>query len=93
MTDLLVADDLARSFATRRSLGDLLRSGPRPRVHALNGATFSIRRGETLAVVGESGCGKSTLARALVRLIELASGQIEFDGMDVCALKAELAPA
>ena len=49
-----------------------------PMVRALNGVTLSIAPGETLAVVGESGCGKSTLARALVRLIELDSGQIRF---------------
>jgi oligopeptide/dipeptide ABC transporter ATP-binding protein len=80
---LLRADDLEKSFAVRRGV---LASGPRPVVRALNGVTMSIARGETLAVVGESGCGKSTLARALVRLLELDGGQIEFDGMDVLAL-------
>jgi oligopeptide/dipeptide ABC transporter ATP-binding protein len=55
-------------------------------VRALNGVSLRIARGETLAVVGESGCGKSTLARALVRLIELDSGQIYFDGADVRSL-------
>ena len=66
-----------------RRLGDVLRGGPRPVVRALNGVSLAIDRGETLAVVGESGCGKSTLARALVRLIELDAGQIDFDGEDV----------
>jgi oligopeptide/dipeptide ABC transporter ATP-binding protein len=84
---LLQAYDLARAFPVRRSLGGLLRGEAAPSVRALNGVSLSIARGETLAVVGESGCGKSTLARALVRLIELDEGQIDFSGTDVRALR------
>ena len=81
------ADDLVRSFPVRRhSRGT---AGAATVVRALNGVTLSVARGETLAVVGESGCGKSTLARALVRLIELDSGQIRFAGEDVRALRGE----
>jgi oligopeptide transport system ATP-binding protein len=86
---LLVADDLVRSFAVRRSLGAVLRGGARPVVRALNGVSLAIGRGETLAVVGESGCGKSTLARTLVRLIDADGGQIMFDGVDVLGLRGE----
>ena len=82
---LLRADDLVRSFPVR----GLAWHGRRPVVRALNGVTLSVARGETLAVVGESGCGKSTLARALVRLIELDSGQIQFAGEDVRALQGD----
>ena len=89
MTALLVADDLARSFPIRRGLGNLLRGAPPPVVRALNGVSLSIARGETLAVVGESGCGKSTLARTLVRLLDLDSGQIVFDGADVRSLSGD----
>ena len=84
---LLRAHDLARAFPVRRSLAGLLRGEAAPSVRALNGVSLSIARGETLAVVGESGCGKSTLARALVRLIELDEGQIDFCGTDVRALR------
>jgi oligopeptide/dipeptide ABC transporter ATP-binding protein len=84
---LLQADDLARAFPARRSLTALVGGGPPPAVRALNGVSLTIARGETLAVVGESGCGKSTLARALVRLIDLDAGQIDFAGANVRQLR------
>jgi len=89
MTALLRVDDLTRGFPVRRGLMDSLRGRPVRVVRALAGVTLSVNRGETLAVVGESGCGKSTLARALVRLIALDGGQIDYDGQDVRALSGE----
>jgi ABC-type oligopeptide transport system ATPase subunit len=56
---------------------------------AVDGVSFSVAAGETFAVVGESGCGKTTLARMLLRLIEPDSGEIEFDGRNLLALKGE----
>ena len=52
-------------------------------VHAADEVTFDIRRGQTMALVGESGCGKSTLAKTIVRLYKPTSGQIVLEGQDL----------
>ena len=49
-------------------------------VHAVEDVTLSVRRGETLGIVGESGCGKSTTARLMLKLLEPTAGTIRFDG-------------
>ncbi|MDY7011296.1 MAG: oligopeptide/dipeptide ABC transporter ATP-binding protein [Planctomycetota bacterium] len=55
-------------------------------VRAVDGVSFSIRRGETLALVGESGSGKTTVGRTILKLIPATSGLVSFDGIDLFSL-------
>ena len=55
-------------------------------VKAVDGVSLDIRRGETLALVGESGCGKTTTGRLILRLVEPTAGSVQFDGVDVLGL-------
>ena len=85
--DLVVVRDLKKYFPVRRGLLQRVVAW----VKAVDGVSFTIRRGETLGLVGESGCGKTTVGRTILRLIEPTAGEVYFEGRNLFALsKAEL---
>jgi peptide/nickel transport system ATP-binding protein len=78
---LVEVRDLAKTFDVSAPwLNRVVERKPRQFVHAVDGVSFSIERGKTLALVGESGCGKSTVARLLVGLYAPTRGDVRFDG-------------
>lgn len=82
---ILQVDNLVMHFpiyrgVIRRRVGE---------VHAVDGISFNIQRGETLGLVGESGCGKSTTGRAILQLYKPTAGAVYFDGVDLVTLKGE----
>lgn len=81
---LLQVDDLVKYFPIRAGL--LNRTAGY--VHAVDGVSFAVKRGEAFGLVGESGCGKTTLAQTVVRLYEPTKGRILFDGTDIGPLGA-----
>jgi len=83
---LVRAQDLAKTFDVSAPwLNRVLERKPRQLLHAVDGVSFDIERGQTLALVGESGCGKSTVARLLVGLYAPTRGGLVFDGRDAHA--------
>jgi len=80
---LLDVSDLVTRYPIRRGLVRAIRRNPRESVHAVEGVSFSLRRGEMLALVGESGCGKTTTAQTILRLVDSTSGTIRFKGEDI----------
>jgi len=81
MTPLLAVRDLVKHYTA----GGLFARGAPP-VRAVDGVSFDVGRGETLALVGESGCGKSSVGRTVLRLQEPTAGEARFEGVDVFGL-------
>lgn len=77
MMALLEVENLKKSFSSRRQA---------PRPPAVDGVSFELNAGQTLAVVGESGAGKSTVGRMVLRFLEPDSGSVTLDGVDVLGL-------
>jgi peptide/nickel transport system ATP-binding protein len=87
MKPLVQVEDLAKIFDVSAPwLDRVLERKARQFVHAVDGVSFAIERGKTLALVGESGCGKSTVARLLVGLYAPTRGTVRFDGTDTRSL-------
>jgi oligopeptide transport system ATP-binding protein len=80
---LLEAVDVVKHFPITRGVIFQRQAGA---VRAVDGVSFTIARGKTLGLVGESGCGKSTLGRLVLRLIDVTSGSIFFEGKDITKL-------
>jgi peptide/nickel transport system ATP-binding protein/oligopeptide transport system ATP-binding protein len=84
MTALLEVEGLVKHFVAARSVF----GRPTAFVRAVDGVSFTVEAGKTLALVGESGCGKSTVSRLVLRLIEPDAGSVRFEGRDLGALDA-----
>ncbi len=78
MENLLEIKDLYVEYKTDKGF-----TGEKQIIHAVNGVTLNVKRGEILAIAGESGCGKSTLAKAIVRLETSKCGEINFEDQNV----------
>jgi oligopeptide transport system ATP-binding protein len=79
---LLEVENLVKHFP----VGGGMFSSPTGAVRAIDGVSFTLRRGETLGLVGESGCGKTTTGRCILRLERPTSGRIVFEGVDLASL-------
>jgi oligopeptide/dipeptide ABC transporter ATP-binding protein len=77
---LLAVSELTRRFNVRRH------DGTKAELHAVDGVSFTIERGEVLGLVGESGSGKTTTGHLVLRVIEPSAGSIVFDGIDISRL-------
>jgi oligopeptide/dipeptide ABC transporter ATP-binding protein len=81
---LVAVRDLVKHFPITRGIIFQRKIGA---VRAVDGVSFDVRRGETLGIVGETGCGKSTTAKLIMRLQNVTSGQLRFDGQDITELR------
>ncbi|MFQ6123044.1 MAG: ABC transporter ATP-binding protein [Candidatus Heimdallarchaeota archaeon] len=81
--------DLFKWFPVRTGLFSAFFRTKKEFVHAVDGISFDVRRGEILCLAGESGCGKTTTARVVLRLIEPTAGEIYYEGTDIVKLEKE----
>jgi oligopeptide/dipeptide ABC transporter ATP-binding protein len=90
---LLEVDELVVHYPVGRGIVGTMARRPRETVRAVDGVSFTLERGELLALVGESGCGKTTTAQTVLRLLEPVAGRISFHGDDITSLgQRELRP-
>lgn len=80
------ARGLVKHFEIKLGFFRTLTAREMPKVHAVDGVSFQVKKGEVFGLVGESGCGKTTTGRLLVRLLEPTEGQVIFNGIDLVNL-------
>jgi len=83
---LLEVDDLRTDYPVRRPLTQLLAGRPRRWVHAVDGVSFSLAKGEMMALVGESGCGKTSTVQTILGMVRPAGGAIRLNGTDIAGM-------
>jgi peptide/nickel transport system ATP-binding protein len=83
MPPILEVSSLRKLYPISRGLFGAFRSAPQEAVHAIDGVSFSMQKGEILGLVGESGSGKTTTAMSVLGLIDPSEGHIVFNGQDV----------
>lgn len=86
---IIEARNLVKHFPLKLGFFRTLLLKQLPYVHAVDGVSFKIFKGEIFGLVGESGCGKTTTGKLLLRLIEPTAGHVFFKGVDICSLKSE----
>ena len=83
---LLEVTDLVTQYPVRRGLIEAARRVPRRQVHAVDGVSFSVARGEMMALVGESGCGKTSTVQTILGMVKPTSGAVRLNGIDIAGL-------
>src|SRR5699024_4585337 len=86
MSTLLEVNNIKKHFPLKNNQ---LFSKEKPVLKAVDGISFSVKKGETLGLVGESGCGKSTAGKDILKLLEASDGEILFKGKDITHFRGE----
>jgi len=89
MSEILRVENLKKYFPLERSLVEKLLTRRHRYIKAVDGISFSVKRGEIFTLAGETGCGKTTTGRIILRLEEPTSGRVVFDGEDITELRGE----